>query len=65
MSERVIELNRRALERLAGEAALAIVPGAIHVSEEPGTLEQMAGLARDWFLLHLRPMSHQVGVDAG
>jgi putative phosphoribosyl transferase len=61
----VIELNRRALERLAGEAALSIVPGATHLFEEPGALEQVAGLARDWFLLHLRPVSHRAGVDAG
>jgi putative phosphoribosyl transferase len=34
-----------------------IVPGASHLFEEPGTLEQAAELARDWFLTHLSPVS--------
>lgn len=45
----VIALNRRALEALACERELVIVPGATHLFEEPGTLEQVALLARDWF----------------
>jgi dienelactone hydrolase len=49
----VIPLNRLAKERLAGESELVIVPGASHLFEEPGALEQVAGLARDWFLRHL------------
>jgi dienelactone hydrolase len=49
----VIELNRKAMERLRGEARLVIVPGASHLFEEPGTLRQVASLARDWFLDHL------------
>jgi dienelactone hydrolase len=53
----VIELNRRALEQLAGEARLEIVPDATHLFEEPGALEQVARLARDWFVLHLRRMT--------
>jgi putative phosphoribosyl transferase len=48
----VIELNRWAQERIAG-AELEIVPGATHLFEEPGTLTEAAGLARDWFLKHL------------
>jgi len=51
--EPVIELNRRAMARLQAETALAIVPGATHLFEEPGTLEQVARLARDWFVRHL------------
>ena len=51
----VIELNREAMRRLRGEARLEIVPGASHLFEEPGTLEQVARLARDWFTRHLRP----------
>ena len=58
----VIDLNREALARLPGEARLEIVPGASHLFEEPGTLEQAARLARDWFLLHLRPMAHHTGL---
>jgi hypothetical protein len=61
----VIELNREAMEQLAGEARLEIVPGATHLFEEPGTLEEVARLARDWFLLHLRPVAHHVGQGAG
>jgi putative phosphoribosyl transferase len=52
--EHVIELNRQAQRRLAGEARLEIVPGATHLFEEPGALEQVARLARDWFVRHLR-----------
>jgi dienelactone hydrolase len=50
----VIELNRAALARLDVESRLEIVPGATHLFEEPGTLETVAGLARDWFQHHLR-----------
>ena len=49
----VIELNRRAMEKLSAETRLAIVPGATHLFEEPGALEQVAALARGWFLRHL------------
>jgi dienelactone hydrolase len=49
----VLQLNRQALSLLAGEARLEIVPGATHLFEEPGTLERVAQLARDWFLRHL------------
>ena len=49
----VIELNQQALGLLAGEKRLEIVPGATHLFEEPGALEQVARLARDWFLGNL------------
>lgn len=49
----VLDLNRRAAEELAAECRLEIVPGATHLFEEPGALEQVAVLARDWFSLHL------------
>lgn len=45
----VIDLNRKALAQLRCEKQLEIVPGATHLFEEPGTLEQVASLARDWF----------------
>jgi putative phosphoribosyl transferase len=51
----VIELNRRAMQLLPGEVQLEIVPGATHLFEEPGALEQVARLARDWFVRHLMP----------
>jgi pimeloyl-ACP methyl ester carboxylesterase len=49
----VIRLNRFAHAQLAGESQLVIVPGASHLFEEPGALEKVAELARDWFLRHL------------
>jgi dienelactone hydrolase len=52
--ERVIELNRQAMSQLAGEVRLAIVPGATHLFEEPHALEQVARLAREWFVHYLR-----------
>ena len=45
----VIELNEQALRLLQCEARLEIVPGATHLFEEPGTLEQVAALALQWF----------------
>lgn len=50
----VLALNRRTMARLAVPAALEIVPGATHLFEEPGALEQVARLAREWFETHLR-----------
>jgi pimeloyl-ACP methyl ester carboxylesterase len=52
----VIELNRQAMTQLGGEARLVIVPGATHLFEEPGALEQVARLARDWFVTYLSRM---------
>ncbi|HYL08083.1 MAG TPA: CBS domain-containing protein [Candidatus Udaeobacter sp.] len=49
----VIRLNRQALASLACEKQLEIVPGATHLFEEPGTLDQVAVLAADWFARHL------------
>jgi putative phosphoribosyl transferase len=51
----VLELNRRALEQLRTEKQLVVVPGAGHLFEEHGALEQVAALAADWFSRHLRP----------
>ncbi|MEK7839917.1 MAG: alpha/beta family hydrolase [Pseudomonadota bacterium] len=52
--EDVIELNRKAYARLTGVAELEIVPGATHLFEEPGTLEEVARLASGWFRRYLR-----------
>ena len=49
----VIDMNREALAKLRVEKQLVIVPGATHLFEEPGALEQVAELARDWFVKHL------------
>jgi len=50
--EQVIELNRTAAERLGPSTTLEVVPGATHLFEEPGALERVAELARDWFVRH-------------
>ncbi|MGV9266040.1 phosphoribosyltransferase family protein [Kitasatospora sp. NPDC003701] len=54
---RVIDLNRQARARLRCESELAVVPHAGHLFEEPGTLDRVAELARDWFLRYLPPGS--------
>jgi pimeloyl-ACP methyl ester carboxylesterase len=51
----VVEMNREALAQLRSETRLELVPGATHLFEEPGALEAVARLARDWFLHHLIP----------
>jgi len=51
----VIDLNERAMELLEVEKELRIVPGATHLFEEPGALEEVARLAADWFVRHLVP----------
>ena len=50
-----LQMNRAALAQLRAPATLEIVPGASHLFEEPGTLKEVARLARDWFLEQLRP----------
>ena len=54
--QEVIELNRRAFDRLNLEAEkkqVIIIPGATHLFEEPGALEEVAMVAKDWFLRFL------------
>ena len=54
--EPVIEMNEDARSRMqAAHVELKIVPGATHLFEEPGTLEQVEQLAGDWFVRYLRP----------
>jgi len=53
----VVELNRLAFTQLQCEKDLAIIPGATHLFEEPGALEQVARLAREWFQRFLTPAS--------
>ncbi len=55
----VIEMNRAALPHLRAEKRLEIVPGASHLFEEPGTLDQVAHLALEWLLTHLRPYTER------
>ncbi len=49
----VLEINRRALRGLRCEKELRVVPGATHLFEEPGTLDEVVRLASDWFVRHL------------
>ena len=58
--EAVIRLNRQALSALRTVKALEIVPGATHLFEEPGTLEQVARLARVWFVRYLTTTQRRV-----
>jgi pimeloyl-ACP methyl ester carboxylesterase len=55
--EPVIGMNREAFARMTAcaEKRIEIVPGATHLFEEPGTLEAVARLARDWFVRYLSP----------
>src|SRR5207253_1154985 len=57
----VIRMNREALAQLRCEKQLAIVPGATHLSEEPGTLEEVSKLASDRFSTHLNGESRHSG----
>lgn len=50
----VIEMNRSALLNLPGTKKMEIIPGASHLFEEPGTMEQVSDLARDWFIKYLK-----------
>ncbi|MGW6393476.1 alpha/beta family hydrolase [Streptomyces sp. NPDC055103] len=52
--ELVLDLNKRAQALLRCENRLTVVPGATHLFEEPGALEEVAELARDWFDEHFR-----------
>ena len=49
----VLELNREASARLNCEKQLHVVPGATHLFEEPGALEEVAKVARHWFVQHI------------
>ncbi len=51
--ETVLDLNTEAYERLEVERGLEIIPGATHLFEEPGALEDVARLAGDWFAHHV------------
>jgi hypothetical protein len=50
----VIELNRQAYDLMRCQKELSIIPGATHLFEEPGTLEEVAYQATAWFIQHLK-----------
>lgn len=57
--EAVLDLNRQAAAAMTAECRIAVVPGATHLFEEPGALQQAAVLAREWFDDHLTPIPLQ------
>lgn len=57
----VIDLNEEALRLLRCPKEMAIIPGATHLFEEPGTLEEVARLAKEWFVRHLSPADGSIG----
>lgn len=57
----VIRLNETALRQMRCAVELVVVPGATHLFEEPGTLDQVAHLAGDWFATHLAPTAPPTG----
>ena len=59
----VIELNEQALRLLHCPKQLVIVPGATHLFEEPGTLEEVSRLAKEWFVRHLAPSTRLSGLS--
>ena len=61
----VIEMNEEALNLLKIEKNLVIVPSATHLFEEPGTLEEVARLAADWFVNHLSKTKNQTKSGKG
>ena len=50
----VIKLNRQAMAQMTAEKKLVIIPGATHLFEEPGKLEEVAKASKDWFLNYLK-----------
>ena len=51
----VIAMNREAFENLKCKKDIVVIPGATHLFEEPGALNEVAKLATDWFLKHMGP----------
>jgi putative phosphoribosyl transferase len=60
----VIPLNVSALDQIRGLRELALVEGASHLFEEPGTLAEASGVARDWFLRYLAPARERTASGA-
>ena len=54
----VVDMNEQAYGHLRCERSLAVVPGAGHLFEEPGALEQVATMAASWFSTHFVPAEH-------
>ena len=65
LDSEVLELNRHAASMLRCEHRLAVVDGASHLFEEPGTLDAAAKLAADWFGTHLTASSGRIAAAGG
>lgn len=63
--EQVIELNETARDQMRAYVRLTIVPRATHLFEEPGTLDEVAHLARDWFLERVQATATRAAGAAG
>jgi putative phosphoribosyl transferase len=61
--EEVLRLNEQALDHLRCPKGLVVIPGATHLFPEPGALEEVARLAKEWFGRHLTPASHLRGEE--
>ena len=61
----VLDLNRQAQQHLTCENRLEVIPGATHLSDEPGALERVADLARDWFTRHFAQLISAGADSAG
>ena len=61
--EPVIEMNREAMGHMNSDVELAIIPGATHLFEEAGALEQVAHLASEFFNRHLHPGPEKLVLD--
>lgn len=59
----VERLNREAQARLSGESRLDIIPGATHLFQEPGALDEVSRLAADWFMGHLPAREQRITHD--
>jgi putative phosphoribosyl transferase len=59
--EIVLELNREAQSLLRGPSEVSVVPGATHLFEEPGALQEVSRLAGEWFEHHLTSARHRAG----
>jgi putative phosphoribosyl transferase len=56
----VLDLNREALARIPAKKRLEVIPGATHLFEEPGALDEVARLAAEWFSIHLAAAGAQL-----
>ncbi len=59
----VLEANRAAAARMAAPIQISVVPGATHLFEEAGALDEVARIAADWFTTHFLPRPYAIGAE--